>query len=518
VATSAATATARPASTVRGAIHAKSVPPGAAVWLDGKDTGIVTNNLLSDVELGRHQVTLRLADHEPATTEVEVDDTKVAPHSVTLSPSKVRLTVSSDPDGAQVFLDDARRDGATPCFVPDVPCGTHRLRLEKGDLFFEGDVRVTMAAPTVQQKLAPREVRVSFKSTPLGAKVYCDALGLKGERVTPFEQAVRVGEYLVSFVAKGFRKATLTARPGDAQGSEVAAKLEPEQATVRIVVSPKDARVTVNGTAVAAASLSSYPVSPGEVRVVATRSGYQTASQTLTVVDRDAKPVNLILAEKPKGAEPGQPFENSLGMKLVWLVPGTFQMGSPDGEPGRDTDEGPVHTVRIMRGFWMSTTEVTQGEWEAVRGSNPSRFKGSRKPVEQVSWDDCQDFCRKLTEREQAKGTLPQGSVYRLPTEAEWEYACRSGTRTALYTGSMNIVGKNNAPALDPIAWYGGNSGTDDPVDFDSSGWPEKQYQHTRAGTHVVAQKRANAWGLYDMLGNVLEWCQDGKRPYSAES
>ena len=141
--------------------------------------------------------------------------------------------------------------------------------------------------------------------------------------------------------------------------------------------------------------------------------------------------------------------------------------------------------------------------WEAVMGNNPSRFQSLTRPVEQVSWDDVQSFLGKINER------LP-GLDLTLPSEAQWEYACRAGTGTAIYTGDLAILGENNAPALDPVAWYGGNSGIDfELVDgYDSSGWPEKQYPHTRAGTHPVKRKRANPWGLYDMLGNVWEWTQ----------
>ena len=175
-------------------------------------------------------------------------------------------------------------------------------------------------------------------------------------------------------------------------------------------------------------------------------------------------------------------LEAGFPMEFVRIPAGSFVMGSPEDEEGRDSDER-QHEVRISQGFWMGKYEVTQGEWEWVMGGNPSRFRecGSRCPVDTLSWDyDVQEFIRRLNERESASGY-----VYRLPTEAEWEYAARAGT-----TGARH-------GELDEVAWYGENSGLT---------------------THPVGQKGANAWGLHDMLGNVWEWTADwyGEYPSGA--
>jgi formylglycine-generating enzyme required for sulfatase activity len=149
-------------------------------------------------------------------------------------------------------------------------------------------------------------------------------------------------------------------------------------------------------------------------------------------------------------------------------------MGSPEDEEGRWQDEGPPHLVKIDTGFWMFDTPCTQALWEAVigAGTNPGRFPGADRPVEGVSWVDCQGFLRRLNER--LEGLDLELS---LPSEAQWEYACRAGTTSARYHEDR-----------DAIAWHAGNSGGE---------------------THAVKGKLPNGWGLYDMLGNVLEWCAD---------
>lgn len=184
---------------------------------------------------------------------------------------------------------------------------------------------------------------------------------------------------------------------------------------------------------------------------------------------------------KPAGRLAAE-FNNTLGMKFVFIPPGTFIMGSPSNEPGRDSDEG-RHKVTLTRPFYMQTTEVTQGQWQAVMGENPSHFRdcGETCPVEMVSWYDTQRFIARLN-------AMEGSHTYRLPTEAEWEYTARSGSQTALSNGILTVTGCAYDAKLDRIGWYCGNSG----------------YK-----SHPVAQKQSNSWGLYDMHGNVWEWCQD---------
>lgn len=216
---------------------------------------------------------------------------------------------------------------------------------------------------------------------------------------------------------------------------------------------------------------------------------FHAACRTLaTTVVLSSLVLNVVVAEPAKaGAEnpaaaKGLPPANrtipDLNLELIWIEPGSFTMGSPTEEPERNKAEGPRMNVTLTKGFWLGKTEVTQQQYELVHGTNPSHFveAGTNAPVERVSWNDAVAWCAKLTERERSAGRLPAGFVYTLPTEAEWEYAHRSGT-----TGSYP-----REPAT--AAWYEQNSG---------------------GTTHEVALKQPNAWGLYDMGGNVLEWCYD---------
>jgi formylglycine-generating enzyme required for sulfatase activity len=181
-------------------------------------------------------------------------------------------------------------------------------------------------------------------------------------------------------------------------------------------------------------------------------------------------------------------FRLAMGPKLtdrfVWIPPGTFTMGSPPTEVDRFDSEGPQTAVTISRGFWMGKYEVTQGEYESVIGTNPSWFTGDpNRPVEQVSWQDATAYCDALTQQARAAGRIPCGYDYRLPTEAEWEYACRAGTSTRFSYGDDH--GYTN---LINYGWWDGNSG---------------------GTTRPVGQKLPNPWGLHEMHGNVWEWCQD---------
>ena len=180
---------------------------------------------------------------------------------------------------------------------------------------------------------------------------------------------------------------------------------------------------------------------------------------------------------------------------LVWIPPGTFIMGSPTSEFGHGDEEN-QHVVTISRGFWMGKYLVTQDDYFAVTGDNPSHFQGAPNlPVEQVSWLDATNYCGLRTQQEQAVGLIPTNSSYRLPTESEWEYACRALTITAFYLGNSLHSGQAN---FDGQLEYDSTLGN---IDNTNGVWLQRT---TPVGTYT-----ANKWGLYDMTANLDEWCHD---------
>lgn len=247
-------------------------------------------------------------------------------------------------------------------------------------------------------------------------------------------------------------------------------------------------------------------------------------------------------ANKPKtGDHWDLPLQGNSSLTMVWIDPGTFTMGSPDSETGRKADEGPQAEVTLTKGYWLGKTELTIGQWKAVTGESlrdyvvkmlndetvydfagqkrklrefmnfnrddPDRIMANENdsvPMYFVSWEDATEFCKKLTIQEKANGRIPAGYEYCLPSEAQWEYACRAGTTAATFAGPLIIDGRT-APVLDNIAWYGGNSAVN---------YQGKRLGNSGAGPRTAGEKKPNAWGLQDMPGNLWEWCRDWYGPY----
>jgi formylglycine-generating enzyme required for sulfatase activity len=187
------------------------------------------------------------------------------------------------------------------------------------------------------------------------------------------------------------------------------------------------------------------------------------------------------------GAEPGEVRElTRLKIKFCWCPAGKFRMGSSDDTPGHLLNETQFD-VTFSRGFWTQQTELTQNQYEQLMGCNPAFFKGPQNPIESLTWNEATEFCRRLSELPPEKKA---GNLFRLPTEAEWEYACRAGSTTEFCFG-------DDEAGMEEYGWYHKNSGRT---------------------THPVGEKKANAWGLHDVHGNVSEWCGDFYGDYPREA
>jgi formylglycine-generating enzyme required for sulfatase activity len=263
---------------------------------------------------------------------------------------------------------------------------------------------------------------------------------------------------------------------------------------------PEDARIRVLN--IKQEFFQGMELEPGSYHIEVSAAGYETEKRWIDFVAGREEPFKFglkkIIAAEPLSPQktpvttisvsdeppaPQKTITNSIGMKFAPIPAGTFMMGSHSDEPGRNDNEK-QHEVKISKPFYLQTTEVTQGQWKNVMGENSSLIDdcGDKCPVEGVPWVDAQEFIKKLNQKEST-------NKYRLPTEAEWEYACRAGTTTPFYTGKCISTDQAN--------YDGHNPGED---------CPKGKYRGKKI---EVGSFQANAWGLYDMHGNVLEWCQD---------
>jgi formylglycine-generating enzyme required for sulfatase activity len=342
---------------------------------------------------------------------------------------------------------------------------------------------------TVDVPLVRSTGGVQITSTPPGLDVDVEGPSAEAAKQTVRTPAILeklpTGDYALTFHRAGWpdQKRTITVQ----RNQRASVQAEFIGGSLEIASTPAGAEVWALGQMIGRTPLKFEDLAPGTFDLEFRLAGYQTAAAHGEVKPNETARASVALA-RPPGPEPGKGWTiPDLKLEMAPIAAGKFMMGSPPEEEGGFENEGPQTEVTLTRPYWLGRTVVTQAQFVAVMKFNPSKFEGADRPVEEVTWNQAMEFCRKLTERETAAGRLPEGYAYTLPTEAQWEYACRAGT-----TGPFAGDGK-----IDDMGWYSLNA--------DNT-------------THPVGQKRANAWGLYDMHGNVWEWCRDAYDAYPGGS
>jgi len=479
-----------PTVTQFGSLFINTDPAKGEVMLDGKSLGIAPVEV-KEVLIGSYTLSARKKYYQENKLDVVIEKDKVLKKTIKLMRGKGNITVFTTPDQAQVYLNGKKQPDTTPMTITDILAGKHKLIFKKDVYNTSGEHEIdvfpgqTASLETTLEKYGRLYVNTNQD------KAVIDLPAIKQDY--KHGMLLAPGEYKVTATVPKLQTIKKTAVISGGKDSKLDIKFALSLGSLYVTTQPAGATIRLMNSK--DKFKQGMELAAGKYQIRVEKSGYTATSKWVTVAANQKSKVTVTL-NSPGG------LNNSLGMKFKWIKPGTFMMGSPSTEEGRDIDEY-LHKVTLTKGFYMQTTEVTQGQWRKVMGSNPSHFDrcGDNCPVENVSWIDVQKFMTKLKNKD--------GKNYALPTEAEWEYACRAGSKKAIYTGNLQITGLNSGPQLDPIAWYGGNSCASYRGATECSEWSGTQYKCQHCGVQPVARKKPNAWGLYDMLGNVWEWTSD---------
>lgn len=398
------------------------------------------------------------------------------------------------PKNAVVFIDGTLQASSSDGeYSAMLPYGTHTYKVEAGGYISKSGSFIVSSGEMspINVNLASAMASITVTCPTPAVSVYVDK---KFVDSVPWTGSIKDGMHLIEVRKDGYRSQQRTIQLSQQQKMDVAFdELAAILGNLSVNYKPFGADVYVDGKKLGQSPRVFNGLLVGHHQVEVRKDGYTTDRKTVTISDgQTASVVGTLVANTTSLSNNSSPLVYSSGntltipvkdgisIDMVKVEAGIFMMGATPEMENPWVSEKPVHKVTLTQNFYIGKYEVTQALWQAIMGNNPSYFKGDGLPVEKVSWNDCQKFIDKLN-----KAT---GRKFRLPTEAEWEYAARGGAMSRGYQYS----GSNS---LEDVAWYGGNSSN---------------------MTHVVGTKRANELGLYDMSGNVWEWCQDWNSAYSS--
>ena len=401
------------------------------------------------------------------------------------------LTVT--PKTAVVTIDGNQQTVSTDGeYSAMLPYGSHTYKVEAGGYISKsGSFTISSSDMTpINVSLVSAMATVSVTCPTPAVSLYVDK---KSVGMAPWTGSLKEGMHLIEAKKEGYRSQQRTINLSQQQRLDVAfAELAAIQGNLSVNYKPFGADVYIDGKKVGQSPRVFNGILVGNHKVEIKKYGYGTDSKTVNILEGQTATLAGVLTTNASSSvasgasSSGNTItitvKDGISIDMVRVEAGTFTMGATAEMEDPEDDEKPTHRVTLTNDYYIGKYEVTQGLWQAVMGNNPSNFKGDNLPVEQVSWYECQDFLSKLNRL--------TGKKFRLPTEAEWEYAARGGNKSRGYQYS----GSNN---LSDVAWYRVNSGDK---------------------THAVGTKQANELGIYDMSGNVWEWCQDWYGNYSSSS